>query len=234
MTAIATRRRESQSVDPARRRQRFLALGLAGVVVAAGVAGAVVTSSAYFTDEKTVTTNTVQTNSITVGLFDGATDASALTSFSLANLAPASSADLTALKPSMKVFTVKNVGTGNFTWTGDIDTFSLTKTDGSALPSTTVVGGGSPSATDAQAKIYVQFGTPTTLSAGVPTAVTWETARTLTDALVSTNKEIAVTTLAAGVTSTKVVRFYMDPTATNDYQNVKLTYTLKVNAEQIH
>ena len=168
-------------------RRRFVAFGLAGVVVAAGVAGAVVTSSAYFTDEKTVATNTVQTNSITVGLFDGATDASALTSFSLANLAPASSADLTALKPSMKVFTVKNVGTGNFTWTGDIDTFVLTKTDGSALPGTTVVGGGSPSASDAQAKIYVQFGTPTTFASGVPTAVTWETARTLTDALVSTN-----------------------------------------------
>ncbi|MFD1714737.1 hypothetical protein ACFSBZ_09670 [Amnibacterium flavum] len=233
MTATAATRRPVSSQKPAKSRKRTFGIGLAALVVTAGVAGAVVTSSAYFTDEQTVATNTVSTNSIKLGLFDGQTAASALATFSLTNLAPFTSTDLTNLKPAMKVFTVKNVGTGDFTWTGDIDSLVYTKTDGSALPGTT--GSGSPSATDAGSKIYVQFGTPTAFDGnGVPTAVTWETARTLADSQTAGNKEIASTTLSAAATSTKVVRFYLDTSATNDYQNVKVQYTLKANAEQIH
>lgn len=214
-------------------RRRFVAFGLAGVVVAAGVAGAVVTSSAYFTDEKTVATNTVSTNSISIALNNEQTT-SALTAFAINNLAPYTTADLTALKAPMKVFNVKNSGTGDFNWTADIDTFSLKKTDGSDLPATT--GSGSPSIDDAMAKIYVQFGAPTAINgSGVPTAVTWEPARTLTQTQDVANKEIATTLLAQGTAAVnKVVRFYMDPSVTNNYQNVKLSYTLRVNAEQPH
>ncbi|MFD1714730.1 hypothetical protein ACFSBZ_09635 [Amnibacterium flavum] len=232
MTATVTGTRVPAQSKKSSGRRRFVAFGLAGVVVAAGVAGAVVTSSAYFTDEKTVTTNTVSTNSISIALNNERTT-SALTTFAITNLAPYTTADLAAYKPVMKVFNVKNSGTGDFNWTGDIDTFVLTKTDGSALPGTT--GGGSPSSTDAQANIYVQFGTPTAFDGnGVPTAVTWETARTLADSQTSTNKEIAQTSLTAGTTVNKVVRFYMDSAVSNNYQNVKLSYTLRVNAEQPH
>lgn len=232
MTATAATRRLAET-KPAKNRKKPLVLGLAALVVTAGVAGAVVTSSAYFTDEKTVATNTVSTNSITLGLFDGQTTASALATFSLTNLAPYVQGDLDALKPKMKVFTVKNVGTGDFTWTGDVQDLVYTKTDDTPLPATT--GAGSPSPEDAAQKILVQFGTPTAYDGnGVPTAVTWEGARTLAASQTATNKEIAVTTLAASATSTKVVRFYLDPTVTNDYQNVKVKYTLKADAEQIH
>lgn len=236
MTDITTRRdalerdaaiaqEELGAAATAGKGKRRIALGLAALVFVAGAAGAVATTTAYFNDEKFVQTNTVSANTIVLGLFDGDTSTTSLTNFSLSNLAPASTADLDANKPSMKVFTVKNTGTANFTWSGDIDQLSLTKTDGSTLVS--------PTSTDAQTKIYVQFGTPTIVS-GAVTSVVWEAARTLTLSQVTATKEIAVTTLASGASSTKVVRFYMDPTAGNDYQNVKVSYTLRLNAEQIH
>lgn len=236
MTASATRR-DVRERDAAMRQEelalaaargkgkRRIAVALAGVVFIAGAAGAVATTTAYFNDEKFVQSNTVSANTITLGLFDGESTTTSLNAFSLTNLAPASQADLDANKPAMKVFTVKNTGTANFTWSGDIDQLSLTKTDNSALVS--------PTSTDAQTKIYVQFGTPTMVS-GAVTAVAWEAARTLTLSQDTANKEIAVSTLAAGASSVKVVRFYMDPTVGNDYQNVKVSYTLRLSAEQIH
>jgi predicted ribosomally synthesized peptide with SipW-like signal peptide len=222
MTAQIQSSRSGVHDVSSRRRRRFLAFGLAGVVLAAGVAGAVVTSSAYFTDVKTISGNSVATHTIKLSVNDGT--ASALTTFALTPLAPLAAADLNAQAPT-QIFRIVNSGTGGFNWVANMTNVAYTGASGTPVLTEAT----SPKLSVAKAALYYQIATTT---AGVDT---WQTAVLAnTGGLMFTSTEAALTGLApAGIDAMKI-RFYLDPAADNTLQDLKMTFDMVVTATQAH
>ena len=227
MTATVSGSASRNSEEQPKRRRRVLAFGLAGVVAAAGIAGAVVTSSAYFTDQKIISNNSVATNTLKVALNNNGV-ATALTPIAQTGLVPVDAAQaghVNAFALTTK-FDVKNVGTSAFNYKLNITGATYTKADGSALPATSDAT--NLNAADSAAKLMYEFGTVTggtTTWSGTPRAFS----------TLGSGDEVALTTtpLAVNGVATYAVRFYIATSGDdNKLQDLKASFNLQVDAEQ--
>jgi predicted ribosomally synthesized peptide with SipW-like signal peptide len=134
MTAQVQNRRPDAAQPSARRRKKAGAFALAGLVAAAGIAGVVVTSSAYFTDVKEISTNTVTLRGVDIEAYTSGTN-TVLTSFDLTEMAPVLGTNATEFGTAPnRAFDVRNISTSPFKYHVEITGISVTQRDGSALP----------------------------------------------------------------------------------------------------
>jgi len=242
MTAqVQTRRAQNGEQQGAKRRNKVTAFALAGLVATAGVAGVVVTSSAYFTDVKEIGVNQVTLRGVDIEAYSS-TENTILTSFDLEELAPLDGATASEFgtAPS-RSFDVRNISTSPFDYKVEIVDIEVTQKDGSALPAAE----SATALTEAAAKGVIKVNAVRALAGATP-SYSAAGGKSLTD-LTTTPEILADSRLTledAAVTTDEAVvgvRFWIeqsdisawDATRQNKLQNLLVNYKIKLTATQI-
>ncbi|BDI23896.1 hypothetical protein [Herbiconiux sp. L3-i23] len=243
-------RMRGTDTPPKNRRKKVTAFALAGLVASAGIAGVVVTSSAYFTDTKQ-TDVTVTTRSVTLNVKDGATQ-SALAPIALTDLAP-----LTAATPAefatapTRSFFIENAGTSKFSWKIEVTDIQVLNSAGTTTLSTTTTPN-TGEVTLADAKDAIKVNVVDLAYAANPTvtytAANGKTLTTLTSTpeILASSANLEKSGTAADADKRSIgVRVWVDQATlsantakwTTDYQNalqkMQVKFKLKITATQV-
>ncbi|MET0589781.1 MAG: hypothetical protein ABWZ77_01270 [Naasia sp.] len=256
MTAQVHSRKVEGGEPTARRRKKVTAFALAGLVATAGIAGVVVTSSAYFTDVKEIGTNTVTLRGVDIDAFSNGTATQTFDQFNLNELAPLAGATPAefATAPS-QVFDLRNIGDSKFKYKVEVVDVVLKRKDGTTdLPTsdeaTTVTNGALSAATIKNVvKVNVVRGTQGSTPGYTPTAGKTLTELTTTPEILpdSGTGSILEKKNASGIDDEATLGFRIwieeDSLKTsgvawtdakkNQLQQLKITFKLKITATQI-
>ncbi|WP_295824464.1 hypothetical protein [uncultured Microbacterium sp.] len=180
---------------------------VAAVALLAIGAGGVAVSGAYFTDQKSIESNSVATSTVKLGPIDGSDGTTKLT---VTDLLPLPKDDSKTIADSAKTFqvVVSNTGKATIDWAAAIFLTSAPGTNDK------------PSAADA---LYISYSTD---------GSTWSTGVTLASLLSSKQSGLSGTDLASGASKTIFFRAWLPSTTSNTYQGTSVTFTLRVRAIQ--
>jgi len=168
-------------------------------------AGGVAVSGAYFTDQKSIESNSVATSTVKLGPIDGDRGT---TTVAITDLLPIADENVAAQAKPFKVV-VSNTGNATIDWAATIIQTSAAGT------STT------PSAADA---LYVSYSTDN--------GTTWSTGTTLTSLISTPPSDFSGQGLVAGGKKTILFRAWLPSTTSNTYQGTSVTFALRVRAIQ--